>query len=48
MKLNPHVLEERLIDFGTAIGLAIRKVGDLVLLTAFGAGFHWAAMLVRL
>jgi len=22
--------------------------GDLVLLTAFGAGFHWAAMLVRL
>ena len=22
--------------------------GDLVLLTAFGAGFHWAAMLLRL
>ena len=22
--------------------------GDLVLLTAFGAGFHWAAMIVRL
>jgi 3-oxoacyl-[acyl-carrier-protein] synthase-3 len=24
------------------------KPGDLVLLTAFGAGFHWAAMLLRL
>jgi 3-oxoacyl-[acyl-carrier-protein] synthase-3 len=24
------------------------KKGDLVLLTAFGAGFHWAAMIVRL
>jgi 3-oxoacyl-[acyl-carrier-protein] synthase-3 len=23
------------------------KPGDLVLLTAFGAGFHWAALLVR-
>jgi 3-oxoacyl-[acyl-carrier-protein] synthase-3 len=23
------------------------KAGDLVLLTAFGAGFHWAAMLIR-
>ena len=23
------------------------KPGDLVLLTAFGAGFHWAAMLLR-
>src|SRR5665811_515526 len=23
------------------------KSGDLVLLTAFGAGFHWAAALVR-
>ncbi len=23
------------------------KSGDLVLLTAFGAGFHWAAMLIR-
>ena len=24
------------------------KAGDLVLLTAFGAGFHWAAMLIRI
>ena len=24
------------------------KPGDLVLLTAFGAGFHWAAMLLRI
>jgi 3-oxoacyl-[acyl-carrier-protein] synthase-3 len=24
------------------------KAGDLVLMTAFGAGFHWAAMVVRL
>ncbi|MDH3426680.1 MAG: 3-oxoacyl-ACP synthase, partial [Acidimicrobiia bacterium] len=25
----------------------IVRPGDLVLLTAFGAGFHWAAALVR-
>ena len=24
------------------------KPGDLVLLTAFGAGFHWGAMLLRM
>ncbi|MFQ5349869.1 MAG: 3-oxoacyl-ACP synthase III family protein [Thermoanaerobaculia bacterium] len=31
-----------------ARGKGLCKPGDLVLLTAFGAGFHWAAMLLRM
>ena len=31
-----------------ARGKGLCRSGDLVLLTAFGAGFHWAAMLLRM
>ena len=41
MKLNPHVLEGRLIDFGTAVGLVIRKMPNDI------AGAHVSRQLFR-
>lgn len=41
MKPNPQVLEDRLIDFGTAVGLALRRMPRDI------AGIHISKQMIR-